>query len=61
VPTTSALVALAIGDALASVLMVRRGFNAEDFARYHPGGELGKKIRTNSKSFNSSTRRCSYY
>ena len=44
VPTTSALAALAIGDALASVLMVRRGFNAEDFARYHPGGELGKQL-----------------
>lgn len=44
VPTTSALAALAIGDALASVLMVRRGFNEEDFARYHPGGELGKQL-----------------
>ena len=43
-PTTSALAALAIGDALASVLMVRRGFNTEDFARYHPGGELGKQL-----------------
>jgi arabinose-5-phosphate isomerase len=44
VPTTSALAALAIGDALASVLMVKRGFNEEDFARYHPGGELGKQL-----------------
>ena len=44
VPTTSALAALAIGDALASVVMVRRGFNEEDFARYHPGGELGKQL-----------------
>jgi len=44
VPTTSALAALAIGDALASVLMVKRGFNEADFARYHPGGELGKKL-----------------
>ena len=37
VPTTSSLVALAIGDALASVLMVQRGFDKEDFARNHPG------------------------
>ena len=44
VPTTSSLVALAIGDALASVLMVRRGFDKADFARNHPGGELGKQL-----------------
>jgi|TARA_B100001093_G_scaffold285641_1_gene272854 arabinose-5-phosphate isomerase len=44
VPTTSSLVALAIGDALASVLMVERGFGKEDFARNHPGGELGKEL-----------------
>ena len=44
VPTTSSLVALAIGDALASVLMVQRGFDKEDFARNHPGGELGKEL-----------------
>ena len=44
VPTTSSLVALAIGDALASVLMVQRGFDKKDFARNHPGGELGKQL-----------------
>ena len=44
VPTTSSLVALAIGDALASVLMVQRGFEKKDFARNHPGGELGKQL-----------------
>ena len=44
VPTTSSLVALAIGDALASVLMVQRGFDKSDFARNHPGGELGKQL-----------------
>ena len=44
VPTTSSLVALAIGDALASVLMVHRGFDKKDFARNHPGGELGKQL-----------------
>ena len=44
VPTTTSLVALAIGDALASVLMVQRGFDKYDFARNHPGGELGKQL-----------------
>lgn len=44
VPTTSSLVALAIGDALASVLMVQRDFDKNDFARNHPGGELGKQL-----------------
>ncbi len=44
VPTTSSLVALAIGDALASVLMVQRDFDKKDFARNHPGGELGKQL-----------------
>ena len=44
VPTTSSLVALAIGDALASVLMVQRGIDKKDFARNHPGGELGKQL-----------------
>ena len=44
VPTASSLVAMAIGDALASVLMVKRGFKEKDFAKYHPGGQLGKQI-----------------
>ena len=44
VPTTSSLVALAIGDDLASVLMVQRGFDKKDFVRNHPGGELGKQL-----------------
>jgi arabinose-5-phosphate isomerase len=44
VPTTSSLVAMAIGDALASVLMVKRGFKEKDFAKYHPGGQLGKQL-----------------
>ena len=38
------LVAFAIGDALASVLMVKRGFKEKDFAKYHPGGQLGKQL-----------------
>ncbi|MBD3176576.1 MAG: KpsF/GutQ family sugar-phosphate isomerase [Armatimonadia bacterium] len=43
-PTTSATVALALGDALAIVLMERRKFTPEDFARYHPGGSLGRSL-----------------
>lgn len=43
-PTSSTTAALAMGDALAVVVMTRRGFKAEDFARSHPGGNLGKKL-----------------
>lgn len=43
-PTTSTTAQLALGDALAVALMECRGFTAEDFARYHPGGALGKKL-----------------
>jgi len=43
-PTTSTTVALAIGDALAAALMVARGFTTEDFARFHPGGQLGRNL-----------------
>ncbi len=43
-PTTSTTVALVMGDALAIALLEARGFNAEDFARSHPGGSLGKKL-----------------
>jgi arabinose-5-phosphate isomerase len=45
-PTSSTTAALAMGDALAVVVMTRRGFKAEDFARSHPGGSLGKKLVT---------------
>lgn len=44
VPTASTTAALAIGDALAVALMVKRGFGRDDFARYHPGGALGKRL-----------------
>ncbi|HWW11676.1 MAG TPA: SIS domain-containing protein, partial [Brevundimonas sp.] len=40
-PTTSTLMTLAMGDALAMVLTERRGFTAEDFGLHHPGGKLG--------------------
>lgn len=43
-PTASTTAALAMGDALAVALLVRRGFKAEDFAIFHPGGSLGKKL-----------------
>ena len=45
-PTASTTAALALGDALAVVLLKIRGFNEEDFARSHPGGSLGKKLLT---------------
>jgi arabinose-5-phosphate isomerase len=45
-PTSSTTAALAMGDALAVVVMTRRGFKAEDFARSHPGGNLGRKLIT---------------
>lgn len=44
VPTTSTTLSLAIGDALACVLMKARGFKPEDFARFHPGGQLGRNL-----------------
>lgn len=44
-PTASTTAAVAMGDALAMALSVRRGFNEEDFASLHPGGKLGKKLR----------------
>lgn len=43
-PTSSTTAALAMGDALAMVLLQRKGFRAEDFARFHPGGALGRKL-----------------
>ena len=45
-PTASTTAALALGDALAVVLLKMRGFNEEDFARSHPGGALGKRLLT---------------
>ena len=45
-PTSSTTVAMAVGDALACVLMEMRNFQAKDFAMYHPGGSLGSKLLT---------------
>ena len=43
-PTTSTTAQLVMGDAIAVCLMERKGFNAEGFAKFHPGGALGKKL-----------------
>jgi arabinose-5-phosphate isomerase len=44
VPTTSTLLTLALGDALAAALITQRGFGASDFARFHPAGQLGRNL-----------------
>lgn len=43
-PTTSTTAQLVVGDALAICLLEKRGFSSKDFAKYHPGGALGKKL-----------------
>lgn len=43
-PTTSTTLQMALGDALAIALLEYRGFTAADFARFHPGGALGKRL-----------------
>jgi arabinose-5-phosphate isomerase len=43
-PTSSTTAALALGDALAVALLKSRGFTADDFARSHPGGKLGRRL-----------------
>lgn len=49
-PSTSTTVMLALGDAIAFTLLEQRQFTAEDFARYHPAGSLGRKLATVSES-----------
>ena len=44
VPTASTTASLALGDALAMAVSVKKGFREEDFARLHPGGKLGKRF-----------------
>jgi len=44
VPTASTTAALAMGDALAAVLLEQRGFNEEDFSLIHPGGSIGRRL-----------------
>jgi arabinose-5-phosphate isomerase len=43
-PTASTTAQMALGDALASALLALRGFTPQDFAQYHPGGSLGKRL-----------------
>ena len=50
VPTSSTTLTLAIGDALAAMLMSHRGFDHEDFAKLHPAGDLGRKLRFTVKN-----------
>ena len=45
-PTTSTIVAMAIGDSIAMAVSQARNFGASDFARYHPGGRLGERLMT---------------
>lgn len=48
-PTSSTTAMLAMGDALAVALMERRNFQPKDFAQFHPGGELGKRLLTTAQ------------
>lgn len=48
-PTTSTTVTMALGDALAVALMSARDFKEENFARFHPGGSLGRRLLTRVK------------
>jgi arabinose-5-phosphate isomerase len=50
-PTSSTTAALVMGDALAIALMEQRNFQEEDFARFHPGGSLGRKLLSKVKDF----------
>jgi arabinose-5-phosphate isomerase len=43
-PTASTAAQMALGDALATALLAVRGFSADDFAKFHPGGSLGKQL-----------------
>ncbi|MFD3273820.1 SIS domain-containing protein [Paenibacillus dendritiformis] len=49
-PTTSAMIQLAIGDALAVTISRLKSFNRDDFYLYHPGGSLGKQLQQERKS-----------
>ena len=48
-PTARTTAALAMGDALAVATLTKRGFKAEDFAEFHPGGSLGRRLLTRVK------------
>jgi len=48
-PTSSTMAQLAMGDAIAIALMEKRNFQPRDFAQFHPGGELGKRLLTTAQ------------
>ncbi len=52
-PTTSTTAQMVMGDALAVCLLEIRGFSSRDFAKYHPGGALGKKLYMRVKDISS--------
>ena len=52
-PTASTTATLALGDALAMALLEARGFTPEDFAKFHPGGRLGKRLQRVSELMHS--------
>lgn len=54
-PTVSTTLTLALGDALAVCLMKKRNFKVEDFANFHPGGSLGKKLYLKAKDIMQTT------
>lgn len=56
-PTASTTAALALGDALAMVLLEERGFREEDFRVYHPGGHLGRRLSLRVRDFMRTGRR----
>lgn len=57
-PTTSTTVMLALGDALAMTLLKRRGFSREEFAVFHPGGDLGRSLMLVSEMMRSQESHC---
>lgn len=57
-PTTSTIVMLALGDALAMSVLEKKGFSQSDFARYHPGGDLGKSLTLVSEIMRCSEKNC---
>ncbi|TWU14385.1 Arabinose 5-phosphate isomerase KpsF [Symmachiella macrocystis] len=54
-PTNSTTAMLAVGDALAIVLSEERGFTPQDFARFHPGGSLGNRLKTVAETMRHGT------
>ena len=58
VPTNSTTLAMAMGDAMACALMKARGFSKEDFARFHPAGQLGRNLLLNVRDIMSPLSHC---